>query len=716
MREKLSNKASHRIQAQPKITNNAVNISMQKLSPSYQSLNDFPIMTNRVRERQGQSMKPTTWQRTTPVVNTNPVVDTHLAEAYLNRPTPSTALVTETWLNSNISLNSQNYKCYRVDRSDQRGGGVAILIKKSIQHSLLPIVGTRYVENVGVEIRNESYIIGGDLNCRHRDWGCIRANSWGNVLSSMSSLFPYSMLYPFSPTYFPSGSRGSPSVLDLFITNIPSFLSQPETINELNSDHVPVFCKMHESAENRVSYFLDLNNANWSRFKSEIRSKLRTTSTDLDRICSKEDVDASVQTFSNQILDSVQSCVPKRVKKPFLNKMPEHILEYIRIRNSFKRQWQRYRLPEYRIQVKLYDKKITDEINLHRNRKWNNTLSNLDKNAKPFWNIAKIIKNKNRQIPNLENFDEIVYQDSRKADVFASTFSKNHLVAQHLSDDATNQLYFPKTWKHAKIIPIPKPGKPAKLATSYRPISLLSCLSKILEKVLKNKILKIVDEKNILPNEQFGFRMFHSTSHQVLRVCDHVRKNRNLGKSTGLILLDIEKAFDTVWHDGIVHKMVCLGFPVYLVKIVQSFLSNRCFNVFVNNIPSNSYPVNHGVPQGSVLGPFLYNIYTSDIPRLPECQLAIFADDTGIFSSHEFSLNIETNLRHALDLMTKYYTKWKIKLNSDKLQAIFFSRKRKSCFLPSNQLNVNGVNVMWESSVKYLGIYLDQKLADPPVA
>ena len=90
MREKLSNKASHRIQAQPKITNNAVNISMQKLSPSYQSLNDFPIMTNRVRERQGQSMKPTTWQRTTPVVNTNPVVDTHLAEAYLNRPTPST--------------------------------------------------------------------------------------------------------------------------------------------------------------------------------------------------------------------------------------------------------------------------------------------------------------------------------------------------------------------------------------------------------------------------------------------------------------------------------------------------------------------------------------------------------------------------------------------------------------------------------------------------
>lgn len=156
--------------------------------------------------------------------------------------------------------------------------------------------------------------------------------------------------------------------------------------------------------------------------------------------------------------------------------------------------------------------------------------------------------------------------------------------------------------------------------------------------------------------------------------------------------------------------MIQFDFPLYLCKIVQSFLSDRCYQVHVNCDVSRLLFVDFGVPQGSVLGPALYNIYTPDFPSLPQCESAIFADDTAVFSSHEFSLNIETNLKHAIEVLEKYYTKWKIKLNVGKTQAIFFTRKRKPCFLPSNQLHVSGTTIEWEQSVKYLGVHLDSKL------
>lgn len=177
-----------------------------------------------------------------------------------------------------------------------------------------------------------------------------------------------------------------------------------------------------------------------------------------------------------------------------------------------------------------------------------------------------------------------------------------------------------------------------------------------------------------------------------------------------MILLDIEKAFDSVWHDGLLYKMINYNFPPFLCKLVQSFLSGRSFKVLVNSSVSSLTYFQSGVPQGSVLGPILYNLFTSDFPYLSNCEAAIFADDTAILSSHEFSLNIETNLRNAMEVLEHYYNTWKIKLNGDKLQAIFFTRKRKPCYLPNSQLQIYGSAVTWSNCVKYLGIHLDTKL------
>lgn len=737
---------------------------------------------------------------------------------FLNSNNIDIAIVTETWLDSNINLSTSGFKCYRVDRVDRRGGGVAILIKRSIQHSLLPIIKTKVVENLVIDVRldtrssikvvcvyypgganpvtkrlslqsdlrkllslSEDFVIGGDLNCRHRDWGCTRANSCGNLLANLLATYPVSVLYPSSPTYFPAGCRGSASVLDTFLTNVPSYFTQPISINALSSDHNPVLCEILMSGMRKVEYFLDIKNANWKHFRRDIKSKLRNKSTSLDGVTDKENVDSIIQDFSSDILSSISACTPRVTKNDFCLKLPSFILELIKIRNGQRRNWQRYRQPIFKQQYLYLNKIISYHIQSHRNAAWNQRLSQLDKGAKPFWNIAKIIRNKNKQIPSLHSADTTYFTDLEKANLFAGTFLKNHEVAQNLSDVSTNTLvnntvnefsltntefppgefvteediefvvgnlqlkkvggfdgirnvyikklpkvgfrflafimnaclktqYFPDDWKTAKVVPLLKSGKPPGDPASYRPISLLSSLSKVYEKIIKEKILQIVSDRKIFPDEQFGFRRYHSTAHQVFRICRHIKLNRAVGKSTGMLLLDIEKAFDSVWHNGLIFKMLEFRFPVFLCKIVQSFLYSRHFRVSVNNTCSDLNNFYAGVPQGSVLGPVLYNIYTSDFPYLPECKAAIYADDTAIFTSHEFALAIETNLNNAIQTLTKYYHKWKIKVNVNKMQAIFFSRKRKSCFLPSSPIHVNGIEVKWEPCVQYLGVTLDTKL------
>ncbi|VVC27228.1 Reverse transcriptase domain [Cinara cedri] len=144
---------------------------------------------------------------------------------------------------------------------------------------------------------------------------------------------------------------------------------------------------------------------------------------------------------------------------------------------------------------------------------------------------------------------------------------------------------FPSTWKHAIIVPIHKPGKPAN-STSYRPISLLPTLSKLYERILLERIKPYV---YVIPKHQFAF-------------------------------LDLTQAFDKVWHSGLEQKLKTLNLPAYLLKTITSFISNRSFQVRVETDFSQLHHIKAGVPQGSVLGPTLFNIYCNNYniptPRL----------------------------------------------------------------------------------------------------
>lgn len=265
--------------------------------------------------------------------------------------------------------------------------------------------------------------------------------------------------------------------------------------------------------------------------------------------------------------------------------------------------------------------------------------------------------------------------------------------------------YFPSPWKVAKVIAVPKPGKDLSDPTSYRPISLLPCLGKLFEKIIYKRLLLASD--NLLINEQFGFRHSHSTVQQLARVAETVSHNLNLKQSTGMFLLDIEKAFDTVWHEALLHKMVSDGVSIPLVKMIQSYLSNRSFSVHINNYSSPPKPVPAGVPQGSIVGPVLFLDYLNDIPVQPRTNIACFADDTASFTSSSDIDLVIGRLQLSVELLLAYFTKWKLKINTSKTEAIMFTRKRTP---PSRTLKIGNHSIAWSRSVKYLGTTLDTKL------
>lgn len=271
---------------------------------------------------------------------------------------------------------------------------------------------------------------------------------------------------------------------------------------------------------------------------------------------------------------------------------------------------------------------------------------------------------------------------------------------------------FPDVWKEANVIGIHKPGKKANEPSSYRPISLLSSLGKIYERLLLRRLWRHVNEHSLLPDEQFGFRAHHSCPQQVLRITEHIltKWHHTWPADTGVVFLDVAKAFDKVWHNGLVYKLFLLGVPDRLVLILRDYLSNRCFRYRVEGTLSDPKPVRAGVPQGSVLAPLLFTLYTSDVPRHPQVELALFADDTALYASDKNKSRVRNRLQAALDTLGAWFRKWRIEVNPTKSTAVYFTR---SPLLPQPLLLFDKP-IPWVRSARYLGVILDRRLTFYP--
>lgn len=316
--------------------------------------------------------------------------------------------------------------------------------------------------------------------------------------------------------------------------------------------------------------------------------------------------------------------------------------------------------------------------------------------------VAAVKRLKNNKAPG---------SDQINAKLIKNLPNRATFLLTHIFNRCLLYSYFPEIWKSAKVFPLLKPNKPAHDPLSYRPISLLSILGKIFERLILKRINDHLDEHLIIPNEQFGFRKEHSTGLQILRIFKHVKLKLNAKLSTGFIAFDIEKAFDRVWHAGLLYKLKSNSFPPYLIKLLNSFLTNRTFKVGVGSATSDSFKIPFGVPQGSVLSPILYNIYTSDIPCPIDCSIASFADDTALYTSSRFYKTIKKRLENGSKVLSRYFSKWKIAVNNSKTKAIFFTKRRKKQKPKSrDRLCVSNAAISWDKSIKYLGCHLDPTL------
>lgn len=289
--------------------------------------------------------------------------------------------------------------------------------------------------------------------------------------------------------------------------------------------------------------------------------------------------------------------------------------------------------------------------------------------------------------------------------------NKALILLTHIFNACLKLSYFPDIWKKAIVLAFKKPGKDSTDPKNYRPISLLSTMGKLLEKCIMARMKYFMEEHSILNDEQFGFRSGHSCSHQVIRIKNYIQTGLRKKRSVGMLTLDCERAFDTVWHDGLVLKLSQMNFPVYIVKIIMSYLENRIFQVKVNSTLSRSKGIKAGVPQGGILSPILYTLFVCDIPKPRDCFIGQFADDTVLLTTAYRGKTVEKRLKKGHHSLLRYFVKWRIKLNIGKYEACYFTKRKKSVYKPtSDGIVIEGNNIRWKSVVKYLGVYIDDKL------
>ncbi|CAD6232618.1 GSCOCG00006977001-RA-CDS, partial [Cotesia congregata] len=705
-------------------------------------------------------------------------------------------LINETKFNKNSKLTKfLGYNFIRQDRPDSiNGGGLLIIVNNTIKFSELPTKQLNTIEALGIKLANniEIYsvyvrpkntgktnkidpnelkqlminsrtILLGDFNAKHTDWHCSIKNTNGNILTNLTDNNHFEILAPDRYTLYPTNG------------------GKPKTINDLDSDHLPLILTLNQTNTIKLDTKTVLNykKANWQQFREIINDSIIINS----NINSKEKIDKCIKNLTNTINDAISIAIPEIEITAKIKPLPDHIILLIKNRNKLRRQYQRTGNKLIKIQKETLAQNIKQLITEHRNDQWDKKLQNLKVSDNSIWQTAKALTKKTiNKIPTLHGPQGLAFTDKEKANVLAEYFEQVHHLTEHESDETTENLvnteydhitdtiidsnsiklispreirniikktkskkapghdgiqniilknlpskalvqlthifnncmkqsYFPSTWKTATVLAFPKPGKNSLFPQSYRPISLLCTLSKILETIILKRIkIHETENKNLIA-EQFGFREHHATDLQLARIVNFITTKFNWNKSTAIVLLDIEKAFDTVWHQALLYKLHKLEIPIYIIKLLQHYLTNRQIQVQVNDTLSEKQKTVAGVPQGSILGPILFLYYINDIPKDNNTNLALFADDTALYNVSGNKRIALDRLQKYLDTLIQYYTKWKIKINEAKTELIIISKRIKIKKNEDNlTININNTIIEPKTNAKYLGVILDNKL------
>ena len=329
--------------------------------------------------------------------------------------------------------------------------------------------------------------------------------------------------------------------------------------------------------------------------------------------------------------------------------------------------------------------------------------------------VLKIIKGlKNSKSTGIDHIDTAVIKLAARDILPAVT----HIVNLSLS-----QSTFPSIWKHAKVIPLLKKDDPL-VPKNYRPVALLPILSKILEKAVFLQLVEYLDNHNLLSPNHHGSRRYHNTATALIQMYDQWIEEMEDGKLVGIMMIDLSAAFDMVDHQLLLEKLELLGLEEGVILWILSYLSGRCQSVFIDGCLSPPLGIECGVPQGSILGPPLYIIFTNDIPDLvhhhpisaqeplPYCtqcgSTVCYVDDCTFSHGNKDPQELSVELSLQYNRISEYMTANKLVINDEKTQLVVLAPRNASQTRDQVRLQAGRHQITPSSVAKLLGGIVSQ--------
>ena len=237
----------------------------------------------------------------------------------------------------------------------------------------------------------------------------------------------------------------------------------------------------------------------------------------------------------------------------------------------------------------------------------------------------------------------------------------------------------PQVWREATMTPILKTGKDPKKANSYRPISLTSCMVKTLERIVNERLRWYLETNGLLVPQQAGFRQFRCTEDQATFLSQEIEEAFQEKKVALVSWIDLQKAFDKVWTDGLLVKLQRTGVTSNMYNWIKAYLYNRRARVLVDRAHSKKILLRHGVPQGGVLSPTLFLVFINDlVSELPRgIKAALYADDLVIWSKEEHPSTATYRMQQAANRLNAWAEKWCVSINKEKSSTTLFTLSTK---------------------------------------
>ena len=621
----------------------------------------------------------------------------------------------------------------------------------------------KYSQRAGVDL-----IVVGDFNYPEIDWGnesCSQANSYLKAAMFLENVHSNSLTQHIKvPTHY--RCLQTPTLIDLLLTNDPSLVKNICHLPPFGMSHHSVITfnikvDIPETGSEGV-YKYQINKGNYNEFRTHLRGVKWTCDPENVDIYWENFHD----TMKEGIVTFVPKKLIKPGKKHNKHSCPfiPGILHKVRLKRSAYKYYKKYPTTKnyniyckFRNQVKWETRKsvILKEKSIAKQVKTNPKLfyqyvSSKIKTRDPISNLKKsdgtLTTNNQEKADVLKSFFHSVFTNvtddplppfedrtneklshllvtesqmvkalqSLKVDKSPGPDGLHPRVLKEVANEIAHPLTvlfnssishgkIPKAWKIAEVKPIFKKGDKTSPG-NYRPVSLTSIVCKVFESFLRDALYEHLVKNKLLSKHQFGFCKGRSCVSQLLVVIHHWLSCMDRDVPTDAIYLDLSKAFDTVPHKKLIHKLKGYGIGGSILDWISDFLSDRTQYVSVGNTCSESTPVTSGVPQGSVLGPILFIYYINDMPDVVDCFIKIFADDAK--TSNEInSFEDSVTLQNSLDGLSSWTEKWGVGFNCDKCGVMHLGKNN-----PNYNYTLNNKPLNVTVSEKDLGVHVDPLL------